>query len=299
MGITRSITEPETILQRIDPMRLDRMLLEKANKVLFRLGLPVFSLAIIALGIETFVCAHRVIFLDPLESNPRFEVIPVLPFLPAIPWLAYLFGAVLAACGIGLLLQRYMRISSAMVGSLLFLSTLLLEVPKYAEVPGSMSLRTVVFEPLAMATIAWLLPGARALPSFLERASRYMLAVSFIVFGVDHFLALAPIGTLLPNWIPWHAFWIGFFGGGFIAAGLSLALGVLVRWAAACVGLMFAIWVFTLHLPRVLGLYGIPGAPHSPAEWSSLFIAVALWGGSWALARSHIPSLLSRTRNPT
>jgi hypothetical protein len=44
---------------------------------------------------------------------------------------------------------------------------------------------------------------------------------------------------------------------------------------------MFAIWVVTLHLPRVLGLYGIPGAAHDPDEWSSLFIAVALWGGLW------------------
>jgi hypothetical protein len=44
----------------------------------------------------------------------------------------------------------------------------------------------------------------------------------------------------------------------------------------------FAIWVFTLHLLRVLGLYGGAG-PHSPDEWSSLFIAIALWGGSWAL----------------
>jgi hypothetical protein len=25
-------------------------------------------------------------------------------------------------------------------------------------------------------------------------------------------------------------------------------------------------WVFTLHFPRVLGLYGIPGAPTNPAE---------------------------------
>jgi hypothetical protein len=49
---------------------------------------------------------------------------------------------------------------------------------------------------------------------------------------------------------------------------------------------MFGISVVTLHLPRVLGLYGIPDAPQSPAEWSSLFIAVALFGGGpWSLAR--------------
>jgi hypothetical protein len=52
---------------------------------------------------------------------------------------------------------------------------------------------------------------------------------------------------------------------------------------------MFGIWVVTLHLPRVLGLYAIPGAPTDPNEWSSLFIATALWGGLWALARVQAP----------
>jgi hypothetical protein len=52
---------------------------------------------------------------------------------------------------------------------------------------------------------------------------------------------------------------------------------LLQRWGAAGIGLMFAIWVFTLHLPRVLGLYAIPGALHNSNEWSSLFIAIALW----------------------
>jgi hypothetical protein len=66
--------------------------------------------------------------------------------------------------------------------------------------------------------------------------------------------------------------------------GVNFPLQILQRWGAACIGLMFAIWTFTLHLPRVLfGLYG-GGGPHSPDEWSSLFIAIALWGGSWALA---------------
>ena len=49
---------------------------------------------------------------------------------------------------------------------------------------------------------------------------------------------------------------------------------------------MFAIWVVTLHLPRTLGLYAIPGVTRNSDEWSSLFIAIALWGGSWAIAQS-------------
>ena len=102
---------------------------------------------------------------------------------------------------------------------------------------------------------------------------------------MDHFLALAPIGTLIPYWIPWHVFWVAFFGAGFVAASFGIGLNLLRAWGAACIGLMFGLWVVALHLPRVLGLYAIRGAPRNPNEWESLFIAIALWGGFWGLAR--------------
>jgi hypothetical protein len=258
---------------------------EPAADVLASTGRAVFALAMMALGAETLVCARYVF--DSPPFGPGHKVIPVIPWLPAIPWLAYIFGAIWVVCGAGLLFKRTVRTAAMALGILLFVCAIILEVPKNMANIGSMSLRTGVFEPIALATLAWLLPGASATPSWLVPGSRYLLAVSFIVFGVDHLIALAPIGSLIPSWIPWHVFWIGFFGVGFIAAGLSIAFNFLQRWGAAGIGLMFAIWVFTLHLPRVLGLYGIPGAPHNPNEWSSLFIAVALWGGSWALARGE------------
>jgi len=262
--------------------------LERSMDAALRLGPPVFAIANIALGVETLVGAHFT-----TGSGPH-AVIPILPFLPPIPWLAYVFGVVWVACGAGLLFRGSMRTAAMALGSLLFVSTLVLEVPRYATELGNMASRTGVFEPLAMATLAWLLPGPGTIPGWLVRLSRYLLMLALVVFGVDHFLGLAFIASLLPNWIPWHVFWVALFGAGFIAAGLSIGFDVLERWGAACLGLMFAIWVFTLHLPRVLGLYGIPGAPHSPAEWSSLFIAVALWGGPWALASRHTQNLDAR-----
>jgi hypothetical protein len=66
-----------------------------------------------------------------------------------------------------------------------------------------------------------------------------------------------------------------------------IGLNLLQYLGAVCLGLMFGIWVLTLHLPRVLGIYGIPGAPQNPNEWSSLFIATAFWGGLWALASNQ------------
>jgi len=241
--------------------------LETAADALLGSGHMLFSLAIIALGIETVVCTGKLA--GTLIETDRWGAV---------------IGPVLAACGVGLLFKRTVRTAAIALGGLLFLYSLIFEVPKYVAAPGSMTFRTQVFEPLAIATLAWLVPGEDAIPSWLGRASRYLLAVSFIVFGMDHFLALAPIGTLIPRWIPWHVFWIAFFGAGFIAAGLSIGFNFLQRWGAAYLGLMFAIWVFTLHLPRtVFGLYGGSG-PHSPDEWSSLFIAIALWGGLWVLA---------------
>lgn len=263
----------------------ERTRLDQAADALLSPGRALFSLAIIALGIETWVVAR----VAGHSLGPRYEVLPVLPWLPAIPWLAYLFGAIWVACGVGLLSKRAVRTAAMALGTPLFLCAMVLDVPKNAANISSISLRTVVFEPLALASLAWLLPGRGVTPSLLVRGSRYLLALSLIIFGVDHFLALAFIATLLPGWIPWHVFWVAFFGVAFIAAGLSIGLDFLKRWGAACIGLMFGIWVVTLHLPRVLGLYPIAGAPCDPNEWSSLFIAIALWGGSWALARVHGP----------
>jgi uncharacterized membrane protein len=249
---------------------------------LLGLGRCIFAAAIIAFGIETILCAR----IGSHALGAAHSVIPVIPWLPAVPWVAYLFGAIWVLCGLGFLFGGTRRSAALLFGGLFFVLMLLLDVPKNAADIRNISLRTGVFEPLSLACLAWLLPGPGAIPSWLERASRYLLALSLIIFGVDHFLALGFIATLIPNWIPWHVFWVACFGVAFIASGLSIGLNVMQRWGAAGLGLMFAIWVFTLHLPRVLGLYGIPGAPHNPNEWSSLFIAVALWGGLWALAHN-------------
>ena len=257
--------------------------LEAATNRLCGAGSVVFSVAIAGLGVETFVCARY----STHSLGPGYNVIPVLPWLPAIPWLATIFGAVLAACGVGMLVPRTKRTSGIVLGGLLFLGAVLLDAPKYAAHIGNMSLRTIVFESLSLASLACLSTGWDESPKQLAVVSRILLGAALVVFGVDHFLAIRFIATLIPAWIPWRAFWVVFFGVGMIAAGLSIGINFLARWAAACIGLMFGIWVVTLHLPRVLGLYGIAGAPRDPNEWSSLFIALALWGGFWALTRDR------------
>ncbi|HLW75443.1 MAG TPA: hypothetical protein VKS01_00640, partial [Bryobacteraceae bacterium] len=238
-------------------------------------GRIVFSLAIAEFGVETIVCAHSA---QP-SLGPGYQAIPVIPWVPAIVWIAYLAGAIWIACGAGLLVDRSARWSAIVFAALFTAWTLVKILPRAAALPGDMSLRTVVLEPLAITAFALLSTGQ------LVPVCRGTIGVSFAVFGVDHFLDLKGIGSLLPAWIPWHVFWVGFFGAVFIACAASIGLRILERWGLAGIGLMFATWVITLHAPRVMGIYGIPGAPRKPGEWSSLFIAVALWGGPWAALR--------------
>lgn len=244
---------------------------------LLRSGRWIFSFAIIALGAENIVCAHNA---QPSQS------IPALPFLPGISWLAILFGALWIACGVGLLTQRWLRASAYTLGATYIFWTLVHVLPQYIASPGDMGLRTIVFEPLSLACIALLLPGPgpAAAPKSLSIACRAVIAIAMIVFGVDHFLGIVFIASLLPAWIALHTFWVAFFGVVFIAGGIGIGLGIFERWSWIAIGLMFAIWVLTLHIPRTLGFYHIPGATTDPDEWSSLFIAIGLWGGPWAVA---------------
>jgi uncharacterized membrane protein len=247
---------------------------------LLRSGRWIFSFAIVAIGVENIICAHN--SLPALGRDTH--VIPVLPWLPPIPWVVILFGLIWVACGVGLLIHRWARPSANALGVSFTLWMLFQVLPKYIASPGDMGLRTVVFEPLSLASIALLLPGHAATPKWLSVSSRIVIAIAMIVFGVDHFLALVGIGSLVPGWIPWHVFWVAVFGVVFIACGVGIGLRILERWSWFGLGLMFAIWVITLHIPRTLGFYNVPGAITDPDEWSSLFIAIGLWGGPWAMA---------------
>ena len=260
-------------------------LAEHMMNSLLRSGRWIFSLAIAALGVENILCARG--SFQSLGANSQLHAGSPFSYR-RFPGSSILFGILWIACAIGLLTARWLRASAYTLGVTYIFWTLVHVLPKYIASPGDMGLRTVVFEPLSLACIALLLPGPAATPKSLSIACRAVIAIAMIVFGVDHFIGIKFIGSLIPGWIPWHEPWVAIFGVVFIAAGIGIGLGVLERWSWIAIGTMFAVWVITLHLPRVLGLYGIPGAPRSPDEWSSLLIAVGLWGGPWAAA-SRMP----------
>jgi hypothetical protein len=234
--------------------------------MLGRFGRLLFSLAIIGIGVETLICVSG------------HKVVPVIPWLPAIPSLAYPVGAIFILCGAGLFFQRTLVVSSIILGMVMILCGLAFDVPRHPDLMSA-PWRTNVLEPIVIGCLAWLGLGLGRIPRWLNRTSRYLLAFALIVFGIAHFQILAPIASMVPGWIPWHWFWTVFFGVAFIVAGVSFATGFLQRSAALGVGLMFALWILTVHLPPLLR------ATQDPDKWSDVFIVVALWGGFLALVR--------------
>jgi uncharacterized membrane protein len=244
--------------------------------VLERFGRLLFSLAIIGIGIETLL-----VISGHLPSSQK--VVQVIPWLPAIPGLVYPVGTVSFLCGVGLLFQRSVMTSAITLGVLMLLCGFAFDVPRHPDLV-SPEWRTNVLEPIVIGSLAWLaFSGA---PKWLHKTSRYLIAISLVVFGIAHFQVLTFIAMMVPGWIPWHQFWTVFFGVAFIAAGVSFATGWLQRWAALGLGLMFALWLITVHAPPVLNYLRNRGAPQDPDKWSDVFIVAALWGGFWALARA-------------
>ncbi len=239
-----------------------------------------FAVCIVALGVETFVCAHI-----------QQPVLPLLPWLPRHPALSYLTGIVLILLGLAIASNFLTRWAAVLLAVVFVLCEILLQIPRATAAPFDLSLRTAVFEVLSLGAAAMILARMSSHPdapgkklNLLDKvlsSGRYLFAVSSVTFGISHFLVGPFIATLIPEWIPFRLFFAYFTGAAFVAAGLSIAAGCLDVLAATLLGAMFLVWFLFLHLPRVFTIEKL----HNPAEWSSAFIALGMFGASWIIAR--------------
>jgi uncharacterized membrane protein len=243
-------------------------------------GRLLFAIAIMAFGTENLICA-------------RFgqAVVPVIPWVTR-PFFAYVIGIALLAAGLSIAANLRAQLAAILLGVLFLLCMLAFPLPRAIASPLDIGFRTIVFEPLAMCGAAWTLAGS--LPAskrhsrpvenavdMLIKSGRFLFAISSVIFGIDHFLILRFIATLVPAWIPGSGlFWAYVTGAAFVAAGIGIAANWMARWAGTLLGTMFLLWFLFLHAPRVMSL----PRSHNPNEWSSAFIALGMCGASWICA---------------
>ena len=242
----------------------------------FPFGRMLYALALIGLGVDHLLTRTFSISLFPLPAAFPGSLVLVISL-----------GIILTLAGLSMLTGRKAASSAWLLGLLWLLVAFTLHVPDLVRTPQNGSKWTVIFELVALGGGAFFVAGELTFPDNMtsridnqKTIGRVMFAVSLVVFGVLHFQYAAFIATLIPAWMPGRLFWAYVVGGGFLATALSLVIQKQVSLATNLLGWMFLLWVVILHAPRVVANSQIE------PEWTSLFIALAMSGISFAIARS-------------
>jgi uncharacterized membrane protein len=110
--------------------------------------------------------------------------------------------------------------------------------------------------------------------------SNLFFALPLAVFGAEHFSAARGIMQGVPKFMPWPLFWTYFVGVGLVAASLSIATKIQVRWSGLLFGIMMFLFVAMMDLPGTLA------DPHNRFNWTLMLREMAFGGGGWMLAGS-------------
>jgi hypothetical protein len=108
--------------------------------------------------------------------------------------------------------------------------------------------------------------------------SNFFFAAPLAVFGALHLAAAKGLATMVPSYMPWRLFWAYFFGFALLAASLSIATKIQVRWS----GLLFGIAMFCF-----VAMLDIPGTLATPKDrfgWTLTLREMLFGGGGWILA---------------
>ncbi|MGA9773620.1 MAG: hypothetical protein WBV94_31610 [Blastocatellia bacterium] len=244
-------------------------------KTLIAVGRLLIAIPMIAFGVQHFV------YMDFVT-----RVFPRLPaWIPGHRFLATLFGAFLIAAGAAIITGKAARLAALVLGGALLLSFVLLYIPLLIANPYLGGLWTGSGKALAMAggsfLVACSFPNPSLRPSAVVKAlerfiplSRFFLGAFLILCGVQHFIYLEFVATLVPSWIPGHLFWTCFTGVALIAGGIGIIIPMTARLAASMTAIMIFLWVVLLHIPRALADL------HNSNETTAVFEALAMTGAA-------------------
>lgn len=195
---------------------------------------------------------------------------------------AYASGALLVAIGAAIALGKKAREAAFVAAGMIFVWAFLRNVPLALADKAYGVAWTNLGKGLALTGGALAVAGlVKANPTFTW-IGRLCLGAFLISSGIQHFLFVQFVKTLVPTWIPPDGvFWTYFAGVALIAGGLGLLVPWTTRLAAALSGLMIFLWVPLLHIPRALA-----AAPANLRnEWIAVFEALAMSGIAFVLTR--------------
>jgi uncharacterized membrane protein len=115
------------------------------------------------------------------------------------------------------------------------------------------------------------------------------VAIPLAAFGAEHLSGAKSMLNMVPPYMPGRLFWVYFVGFALIAAALSIATNIQVRWSGLLFGTMMFLFVAMLHLPGAIAAGGrIP--------WTIVFREMSFGGAGWVLAAAAIGGNSDRQR---
>ena len=115
-------------------------------------------------------------------------------------------------------------------------------------------------------------------------------AVPLAVFGALHLFAPQFIIPIVPPYMPGRMFWVYFIGCALIAASLSIATKVGMRWSGLLFGVMMFLFVAMIHFPGALR------EPHNRIIWTIVFREMSFGGAGWVLSGNAKHTWRGRTK---
>src|ERR1700679_3943168 len=148
---------------------------------------------------------------------------------------------------------------------------------EFSRTAASMSVAAILLFLIAL----WAAKTDIARASGLDKVvvlSNLCFALPLAVFGAEHLSAAEFIQQGVPSYVPWHLFWAYFVGFALLAASLSIATKIQVRWSGLLFGIMMFLFVAMVHIPRVLA------SPKDRFTWVIVVREMSFAGGAWILA---------------
>jgi uncharacterized membrane protein len=220
------------------------------------------------------------------------RVVPWWPAaIPGRPLFAYALGVLLVVAGGALLADRRTGAVATLLGTGFLISFVLFGVPLAADDSILGGRWTVAGKALALSGGGFLVAHASAIAAdggairsdgFLQRVwplGPWFFAGFLVLCGVQHFIHVPFVASLVPAWIPGALFWTYFAGVALIAGGVGLLVPATARLAGLASGAMIFSWVFLVHIPRAAQTF-----PGTTGETTAVFEAIAMSGIAWLAA---------------
>lgn len=247
-----------------------------------RIGAYLYGLATVAFGILDLIWGEFDRSHQPIQS--------LVEHMPGRQFLAYIVAGWMIAAGLAILSHRVARMGAA-ASAIIYASFIACWLLRFYDAIHAAGWRMdVVFglvfsisEAVFLVAPAVILYVSTANDHLVSEeqaatATRWMLGLPPILFGLAHLIGLRFFTTLVPHWLPFGTAWAALTGVAFLLAGFAICLRRFDVLAARLLALMLLVFEFFVEIPPVFVRV------HNEETWGAAVYNVAAIGGLWMFA---------------